>query len=88
MGIGFYFYHIGFTMCSGIYTLIGSLFWDLRFESSVILYGSQAQSHVPRLVCLFESSVILYGSQAFPDADLSVLSFESSVILYGSQALR
>ena len=68
MGIGFYFYHIGFTMCSGIYTLIGSLFWDLRFESSVILYGSQATPYEATQMQRFESSVILYGSQAVDTA--------------------
>ena len=34
------------------------------FESSVILYGSQASDLEKYLSKLFESSVILYGSQA------------------------
>ena len=36
----------------------------MEFESSVILYGSQALNNVRLLDFRFESSVILYGSQA------------------------
>ena len=56
------------------------------FESSVILYGSQAIRHRSPWYVLFESSVILYGSQAKRVRVEDVLVFESSVILYGSQA--
>ena len=56
------------------------------FESSVILYGSQAMADMSLYVKLFESSVILYGSQAWWCHIQWIWLFESSVILYGSQA--
>lgn len=36
---------------------------NLRFESSVISYGSQTQKWLQNCVARFESSVISYGSQ-------------------------
>ena len=56
------------------------------FESSVILYGSQALHLSITATSKFESSVILYGSQACRASAVWLSSFESSVILYGSQA--
>ena len=56
-----------------------------RFESSVILYGSQTLSCPHPLLIEFESSVILYGSQTERGGLQRAEVFESSVILYGSQ---
>ena len=38
-------------------------FYNLRFESSVISYGSKTQIMILQLHYLFESSVISYGSK-------------------------
>ena len=59
--------------------------WELRFESSVISYGSQTHIFLHMLQALFESSVISYGSQTFNPAVMKAFVFESSVISYGSQ---
>ena len=57
----------------------------MKFESSVISYGSQTYVGFLCVYCTFESSVISYGSQT-DTGSLSVRpSFESSVISYGSQ---
>lgn len=56
----------------------------LRFESSVISYGSQTFLKTPQVKHTFESSVILYGSQTFLACIGSHFSFESSVIPYDS----
>ena len=57
----------------------------LRFESSVISYGSQTLKYLLNLKHLFESSVISYGSQTNLMLRLMSTVFESSVISYGSQ---
>ena len=60
----------------------------LRFESSVISYGSQTiilEVHHNRQ---FESSVISYGSQTMPNLRSDIVMFESSVISYGSQTFK
>ena len=49
------------------YTLYGvqsHLFLNLRFESSVIRYGTQAKIEIVNAEDMFESSVIRYGTQA------------------------
>ena len=56
-----------------------------KFESSVILYGSQTCRAIQSKWIWFESSVILYGSQTVCSPYKWLASFESSVILYGSQ---
>ena len=58
---------------------------NLRFESSVILYGSQTHALIAQADGAFESSVILYGSQTYITWCWRNDWFESSVILYGSQ---
>ena len=57
----------------------------LRFESSVISYGSQTNKDINRTSDWFESSVISYGSQTDTDSIHLLDVFESSVISYGSQ---
>ena len=49
--------------CSGHLILARSIY-DLRFESSVISYGSEAMSKENDKATMFESSVISYGSEA------------------------
>ena len=44
--------------------ILGLSNWNLRFESSVILNGSEATGFGARFSMLFESSVILNGSEA------------------------
>ena len=58
---------------------------SLRFESSVILYGSETEVFPVFLPFLFESSVILYGSERRHPLQKLLPVFESSVILYGSE---
>ena len=60
--------------------------WSLRFESSVISYGSEAIFDVSKSSRLFESSVISYGSEAYLMLSRLCILFESSVISYGSEA--
>ena len=55
-------------MCSGIYILVPS---NLRFENSVILYGSKTSSLLNQRKSLFENSVILYGSKTSPFVSMS-----------------
>ena len=57
----------------------------LRFESSVISYGSQTDLFEVMEDKRFESSVISYGSQTNLMLRLMSTVFESSVISYGSQ---
>ena len=57
----------------------------LRFESSVISYGSQTDLLDTVLPRQFESSVISYGSQTEICGRIRERLFESSVISYGSQ---
>ena len=57
----------------------------MRFESSVISYGSQTPVIGLIAACLFESSVISYGSQTEIKEKRRENAFESSVISYGSQ---
>ena len=57
----------------------------LRFESSVISYGSQTDGVNDDTTALFESSVISYGSQTYLLIFHRIQTFESSVISYGSQ---
>ena len=57
----------------------------LRFESSVISYGSQTRMLINVNQVVFESSVISYGSQTNLMLRLMSTVFESSVISYGSQ---
>ena len=49
--------------CSGHLILARSIY-DLRFESSVISYGSEAVLRNMSVPVVFESSVISYGSEA------------------------
>ena len=58
----------------------------MRFESSVISYGSQTIHYVFNGLFLFESSVISYGSQTGFSINVGFFKFESSVISYGSGA--
>ena len=60
----------------------------LRFESSVISYGSQTAHIDTSLPYSFESSVISYGSQTTEQYKDYAVLFESSVISYGSQTSR
>ena len=71
------------------YTLYGvqsHLFLNLRFESSVIRYGTQAVGLYINGEVWFESSVIRYGTQAIVEIIFPLPQFESSVIRYGTQA--
>ena len=61
------------------------MFW-IRFESSVISYGSKAPIVDPPPQEKFESSVISYGSKAKDILLTERSKFESSVISYGSKA--
>ena len=70
--------------CSGIVT---RPYINLRFESSVILYGSKTLGSVASAMQTFESSVILYGSKTASEAEQGSRLFESSVILYGSKTI-
>ena len=49
--------------CSGHYTWYQIIIFDLRFESSVISYGSKTHFAVIAGRTEFESSVISYGSK-------------------------
>ena len=49
--------------CSGHYTWYQIIIFDLRFESSVISYGSKTSESAFTPVTSFESSVISYGSK-------------------------
>ena len=60
---------------------------NLRFESSVISYGSQTINNGLLSYLPFESSVISYGSQTRVECIFTRFQFESSVISYGSQTL-
>ena len=57
----------------------------LRFESSVISYGSETTTVWWTKRWMFESSVISYGSETTPKAVSATAWFESSVISYGSE---
>ncbi len=58
---------------------------NLRFESGVVLYGSQTVVLLLLLCFRFESGVVLYGSQTRRKKQLPYQRFESGVVLYGSQ---
>ena len=45
--------------------VVVAFIFKLRFESSVISYGSQTLADCFKISCTFESSVISYGSQTF-----------------------
>ena len=60
----------------------------LRFESSVISYGSQTYLQSLISSATFESSVISYGSQTYLQSLIASATFESSVISYGSQTVE
>ena len=62
-------------------------FYNLRFESSVISYGSKTNMLKLKIFRWFESSVISYGSKTKKDISERVELFESSVISYGSKHL-
>ena len=49
--------------CSGIFLFARLNFASLRFESSVISYGSETVRHWKACRDVFESSVISYGSE-------------------------
>lgn len=59
----------------------------LRFESSVISYGSQTIRGKQPINATFESSVVSYGSQTCFLVDVRPTEFESSVVSYGSQTV-
>ena len=61
--------------------------WNLRFENSVISYGSQTESAPKLLTDGFENSVISYGSQTNKMIIWCCRAFENSVISYGSQTI-
>ncbi len=54
--------------CSGHYTWYQIIIFDLRFESSVISYGSKTLSGRTPSISAFESSVISYGSKTIFNA--------------------
>ena len=58
---------------------------NLRFESSVISFGSKTKSLISSVSGLFESSVISFGSKTMQAIRRLVTSFESSVISFGSK---
>ena len=60
-------------------------FSNLRFESRVILDGSQTLGPNGLRAIWFESRVILDGSQTLSHRRQIVLQFESRVVLDGSQ---
>ena len=57
----------------------------LKFESSVISYGSKTVTSLAKKSLVFESSVISYGSKTATFFNVVLNSFESSVISYGSK---
>ena len=59
----------------------------MRFESSVISYGSKTMDRSESLASRFESSVISYGSKTFHVSMSLLAEFESSVISYGSKTV-
>ncbi len=61
---------------------------NLRFESSIISYGSKTSTVVTLKDSSFESSVISYGSKTEHQANVLDMTFESSVISYGSKTYR
>ena len=65
--------------------VVVAFIFKLRFESSVISYGSQTRTKRKERQSKFESSVISYGSQTFRNFTINYGLFESSVISYGSQ---
>ena len=67
------------TACSGAFSPY------LRFESSVVLYGTQTMGCIEDSLEPFESSVVLYGTQTLIFVFLYLFMFESSVVLYGTQ---
>ena len=58
---------------------------NLRFESSVILNGTQTLKSLSFFSSSFESSVILNGTQTWSLFRSTQTLFESSVILNGTQ---
>ena len=65
--------------------VVVAFIFKLRFESSVISYGSQTELLTYNSYYRFESSVISYGSQTHKPSKRYNCWFESSVISYGSQ---
>ena len=60
----------------------------LRFESCVVLDGSQTCIATQRINSLFESCVVLDGSQTNTTITATTGMFESCVVLDGSQTLQ
>ncbi len=60
---------------------------DLRFENSVILYGTQTAICYVTILSEFENSVILYGTQTVTVCGQIDYLFENSVILRQSRIL-
>ena len=60
---------------------------NLRFESSVISFGSKTSTFVLKTPPGFESSVISFGSKTFYAAEFGPFKFESSVISFGSKTI-
>ena len=59
----------------------------LKFESSVISYGSKTDIFQNKKYHWFESSVISYGSKTQIERNKDDTQFESSVISYGSKTI-
>lgn len=72
--------------CSGHLILAWSIH-DLRFESSVISYGSEALPVCMEFRDKFESSVISHDSEALLLLIICFMRFESNILSYGSDAL-
>ena len=62
-----------------------AVFSDLRFESSVNLWGTQTSYNRNQARVWFESSVNLWGTQTAYIAGAAMIEFESSVNLWGTQ---
>ncbi len=62
-----------------------ALLSNLRFESSVISYGSEPYAPSVKRTRSFESSVISYGGETIRHGQEHEPPFESSVISYGSE---
>ena len=60
---------------------------EVKFESSVILWGSKTSNNLIFSTSPFESSVILWGSKTPQEAGTPQQMFESSVILWGSKTV-
>ena len=61
--------------------------YNLKFESSVISFGSKTKLYIDISSEEFESSVISFGSKTFYAAEFGPFKFESSVISFGSKTI-